>query len=81
VLKIEKTPSSYPYNIPSMKNVRRQYDAMQGKLGGVLLQVDAESGKVIAEEKLDEVPCWDSLAVVPGGVFLTTLSGKVICLK
>ena len=81
VLTIEKSPSSYPYSIPSMKNVRRQYDAMQGKLGGVLLQVDTESGKVIAEEKLDEVPCWDSLAVVPGGVFLTTLSGKVICLK
>ncbi len=61
------------------KVLTAQDAAFNGAEGSLLLAVDAKTGKLLANHKLEELPVWDSLAVASGKLFLTTTGGKVVC--
>ena len=46
---------------------------------GRLKVLDTEKGTVVASRKVP-APMWDGLAIAAGKVFLSTLSGEVLCL-
>jgi len=62
--------------------IRKQLDAqaaaLAGKRGAVLQAVDADTGKALAEYKLDSTPVFDGLIVAEGKVFLATTDGRII---
>lgn len=53
--------------------------ALEGKIGGRLLSVDGETGKVENSVELGTLPTWDGMAGANGQIFLTTLDGQVLC--
>ena len=59
--------------------LRLQDDALEGRIGGRLLVVDAQSGDVVRSEDLGTLPAWDGLATANGRLFLTTTDGRVRC--
>ncbi|MDP6545865.1 MAG: PQQ-binding-like beta-propeller repeat protein [Phycisphaerae bacterium] len=63
--------------------VRKQLDAqlaaLAGKRGAVLQAVDADTGKALAEYKLDSTPVFDGLIVAGKRLYVVTTNGKVIC--
>jgi hypothetical protein len=64
--------------VPSLK---QQDENLDGKHGATVLAIDAPSGKVLSETKLDSPPVWDGMAAAKGAIFVSTLDGKVVCLK
>lgn len=56
-----------------------QDDALEGKDGGLLLAVNADTGETEGSVKLDTLPAWDGLAGANGRLFLSTLDGRIIC--
>jgi hypothetical protein len=64
--------------VPSLK---QQDENLDGKHGATVLAVDAPSGKVLSETQLDSPPVWDGMAAAKGAIFVSTLDGKVVCLK
>jgi len=57
----------------------QQDDALEGKEGGLLLAINAETGEEAQRIKIDSLPTWDGLAGANGKLFLSTLDGQVIC--
>ncbi len=53
--------------------------AYEGRMGGVLWAASAETGKKIAEVKLDAAPVWDSLVVAEGRLYIATADGMIRC--
>jgi outer membrane protein assembly factor BamB len=53
--------------------------AYEGRMGGVLWVASAESGKKLAEYKLDSPPAWDTMAAANGQLYLSTQDGSVLC--
>lgn len=53
--------------------------AYEGRMGGVLWAASAETGKKVAEVKLDAAPVWDSLVVAGGRVYIATADGMIRC--
>jgi outer membrane protein assembly factor BamB len=53
----------------------------EGRLGGVLWAVSADTGKKLAVYKLDAPPVFDGLIATPGKLFITTTDGGVLCLE
>jgi len=53
--------------------------AYEGRMGGVLWAGSASTGQRSAQVKLDAPPCWDSLAVADGHLFLSLQDGTVLC--
>ena len=53
--------------------------AIEGRQGGKLVAVNAETGEVQHTVELGTLPSWDGLAGAQGKLFLTTLDGKVMC--
>jgi outer membrane protein assembly factor BamB len=56
------------------------HQAYEGRMGGVLWAASAETGKKMAEYKLDAAPVWDGMAAADGRLFISTMDGKVLCL-
>jgi hypothetical protein len=56
-----------------------QAEAIDGKQGGRLLAVDADTGEVEHTVELDGLPSWDGLSTARGQLLLTTLDGRVLC--
>jgi hypothetical protein len=56
-----------------------QDDALNGGQGGLLLAVDADTGQIAHQIKLETLPVWDGLAGANGRLFLSTQDGRVIC--
>jgi len=57
----------------------RQDDALEGKAGGQLLAVNADTGEIEHKVELGTLPAWDGLAGANGRLFLSTLGGQVMC--
>ena len=57
----------------------QQDDALDGKDGGLLLAVNADTGEVEHKLELGTLPAWDGLAGANGQLFLSTLDGQVMC--
>jgi hypothetical protein len=53
--------------------------AINGRQGGKLLAVNADTGDVEHALELTSLPSWDGLAAARGQLLLTTLDGKVLC--
>lgn len=56
-----------------------QDDALEGKEGGLLLAINADTGEEAQRIKIDSLPTWDGLAGANGKLFLSTLDGQLIC--
>jgi outer membrane protein assembly factor BamB len=63
------------------KLLQRQDDAIEGKEGGILWAVDSVTGEKSAEVKLPGVPVWDGLIAARGRLYLTTIDGRVTCIR
>jgi hypothetical protein len=61
--------------------LQQQDEAWQGKQGGVLWVVDTKTGKKQHELRFESIPTWDGMAAAQGQLFMTTIDGKLICLK
>jgi len=59
--------------------LRAQNDAWQGKSGGLLQVVSAETGEKLAEYKLDSYPVFDGISVADGRLYMSLRDGKVAC--
>ena len=59
--------------------LQKQDDALEGEIGGLLLVVDAASGKIEREIELGALPSWDAMAGANGRLFLTTTDGRIVC--
>lgn len=57
----------------------KQDQALDGKDGGLLLAVNADTGEVAHRVELGTLPTWDGLAGANGQLFLSTMNGKVMC--
>lgn len=57
----------------------KQDDAIDGKVGGLLIAIDALTGKELSRLKIDSLPAWDGMAAANGSLFVSTLDGQVIC--
>jgi hypothetical protein len=53
--------------------------AYEGRMGGVLWVASADSGKKLAEIKLDAPPSWDGMAVAQGRLFVVLQDGSLRC--
>jgi len=58
----------------------KQNAALNGKDGGLLWAVSADSGKKLSEIKLPSLPVWDGMAAARGKIYIATTDGKIICL-
>jgi len=65
------TPAAFPKD-----DLAASYE---GRMGGVLWVASTDSGKKLAEIKLDAPPAWDSMAVVQGRLFVVLQDGSVVC--
>lgn len=54
--------------------------ALQGEGGALLLAVSPEDGTVLAEMSLPSMPVWDGMAAAGGNLYLSLMSGDVVCL-
>jgi outer membrane protein assembly factor BamB len=65
---------------PDIVDPQDPHGAWEGRKGGVLAVFDAAGGKKLSEVKLDAPPVWDGMAATDGRLFVSTMSGNVICL-
>jgi hypothetical protein len=56
-----------------------QEAAWQGRRGGILWIVSAETGEKLAEHKLDTFPVFDGLSAAGGRLYLSLRDGRVAC--
>ena len=67
---------------PDMQaRLKQQLEAVEGKHGALLLAVSARDGRELARYDLPAPPTWDSMAATPGRLYLTTIDGKVLCMR
>jgi len=52
---------------------------LHGARGSLLLAVSATDGKTLAEQPLDALPVFDSMAAAGGRLYLATEDGRVLC--
>ena len=62
------------------EKLKAQSEALKGAYGGLLWVVSARTGEKLSELKLDVVPVFDGLIAAHGRLYLSTLSGEVLCL-
>jgi hypothetical protein len=53
--------------------------AYEGRLGGRLLALSAEDGKLRAQYRLDAPPVFDGMAAPGGRLLLSAVDGKIVC--
>lgn len=53
--------------------------AWEGRAGGLLSAVSAETGEQLAEYPLDAPPVFDSLIATPGRLPFSATNGRVVC--
>ena len=65
----------------ALDRLEEQAAALDGKKGALLLAVSACDGKITTLLDLDSPPVFDGMAAAKGGLFVTTTSGKVLCIR
>jgi len=68
-------------NADPLTQLTKQDAIERGSQGSKLQAISAESGKKLAELKMDELPVFDGMAVANGRLFLSTMDGKVLCFE
>ena len=61
--------------------ILKQEAALEGKAGALLWSLSAEDGTKLADYQLEAPPVFDGMAAAGGKVYLTTVDGKLMCLK
>ncbi|MFO0922135.1 MAG: PQQ-binding-like beta-propeller repeat protein [Pirellulales bacterium] len=61
------------------RELQQQDEALDGKIGGLLLSINSFSGKVENRIELGTFPTWDGMASANGQIYLTTLDGRILC--
>ncbi|MBL7040257.1 MAG: PQQ-binding-like beta-propeller repeat protein [Pirellulaceae bacterium] len=56
-------------------------EALEAQRGGRLLAVSATDGKTLADYELTSSPVFDGMAAAQGRLYLSTKSGKVVCMS
>jgi outer membrane protein assembly factor BamB len=65
----------------TQKKLAEQSEAFQGNRGALLVAVSRDSGEKLAAYSLDFVPRFDGLIAANGRLYMSTLSGEVLCLS
>lgn len=65
---------------PDPIDVDDPWATLEGRRGGVIRMLSKTDGTMSAEIKLPSPPVWDGVAAAYGRVYLSTKSGKVLCL-
>jgi len=65
------TPNAYPDD--------DIYQAVEGRMGGLLVVASKEDGKELARYHLDAAPTWDGMSAADGKLFVSLKNGSVIC--
>jgi len=69
-------------NVPQFgKEVAEQAEAFDGKRGGLLWIVDAETGEKRQELKLDTVPVFDGMSAADKRLFIAMKDGSLSCYR
>ena len=68
-------------NLLAFKNEPEARAGFQGQKGVYLRIVNAADGSKISESKLPAMPVFDGLSAPNGRLYLSTLDGKVLCLR
>jgi len=55
-------------------------EALEANRGGRLLAISATDGKTLAAYELESSPVFDGMAAAQGRLYLSTKSGKVVCM-
>ncbi len=61
------------------ESLDEQNAALDGKRGGIMQLIDAETGEPSGEFKLEQPPVWDGMAVARGRLYVCTLDGRIQC--
>jgi len=64
----------------TQKRLAAQDAAWKGQSGAMLHAVAADTGKVLAEYRLDAPPVFDGMIAAGGKLYLTTHDGKIVCM-
>ncbi|MFC1603844.1 PQQ-binding-like beta-propeller repeat protein [Planctomycetota bacterium] len=65
----------------TQKKLAEQSEAFQGNRGALLVAVSRDGGEKLAAYGLDFVPRFDGLIAANGRLYISTLSGEVLCLS
>ncbi|MEQ1831020.1 MAG: hypothetical protein ABL921_34050, partial [Pirellula sp.] len=57
----------------------KQDGAIDGKMSGLLLAVNCDSGEVENQLDLGSLPAWDGMAGASGRLYLSTIDGQLMC--
>jgi hypothetical protein len=64
---------------PDVLDKTDPYAAYRGAKGGLMKAIGAADGKILAEYKLAAAPVYDGLAAAGGRLYVSTVTGKIIC--
>jgi hypothetical protein len=56
-----------------------QDEALEGKVSGLLLSINCDSGLVEHQMELGTLPAWDGMAGANGKLYLSTIDGRLMC--
>jgi outer membrane protein assembly factor BamB len=65
----------------TQKKLTEQSAAFEGRKGALLVAVSRDNGEKLAAYRLDFVPRFDGLIAANGRLYVSTLSGEVLCLS
>lgn len=63
------------------RQIKKQEDAVEGKIGGIMWVVSAGNGRKISVIKIASLPVFDGLIAADKKLFMSTTDGKVICFE
>ncbi len=69
----------HPYHIESAEALKEQAAALDGKRGGTLLALSADTGKQLAKHTLQSPPAWDGMSAARSHLFVSLEDGSVVC--
>jgi len=64
---------------PDVLDKTDPYAAHRGARDGVMKAISAADGKILAEYKLPTAPVYDGLSAANGRLYLSTVTGRIIC--
>jgi hypothetical protein len=65
---------------PDLPPEQGAYEAMLGLRGALFQVVSAEDGQTLSETTMDDVPVFDGLIAAGDRLYMTTMSGTLVCL-
>jgi hypothetical protein len=65
---------------PINRQMRRQEEAWQGKLGALLWIVSADTGLKVSECKIPAIPVWDGMIAANERLYVSLKDGTVLCM-